>query len=184
MNIQGIAYLQYKAQLVHVFGEERWNRFFEMLKISNPCFIQDILATTQVPIEEFISFTYSMVKEYYYGDEKIIWRFGRQVAKYSLSEKGPFYAFIRNIREPEAFISKILHRLWSMYYDDGRAKNVLEGNIMHAYIVDLPRYYFYIEQSVMGFIEQALELTGVLVKETIKVKGSAKEIHYKFVLDL
>ncbi|KKM85049.1 hypothetical protein LCGC14_1293020 [marine sediment metagenome] len=184
MKTKGIAFLQYKAQLTHVFGEERWNDFFEMLKTSNPYFTQAILATTQVPVDEFISFIDAMVKEYYNGDEKIIWRFGRQVAKYSLSEKGPFYAFIRSKREPEAFISKILHRIWSMYYDEGRAKNELEGNIMHAYILDLPKYYRYIEYSVMGFIQQAIELIGVLVKETVKVKSSAREIHYKFVLEL
>ena len=36
----------------------------------------------------------------------------------------------------------------------------------------------------MGYIEKALEIIGVQVKETIKVKGTAKEMHYKFVLDL
>jgi len=61
---------------------------------------------------------------------------------------------------------------------------VLEGNIIHAYILDLPIYHAYFEYTTMSFNKKVSELFGIPVKETIKVKSSPKEIYYKFVLEL
>ena len=184
MKVKGLSFLPTKLQIIYEFGEERWDDFFEMFKASHPYFNQGIIATTEIPMEEYISFLDAMLKEFYNGDEKTYWRLGRLNAKFTLSEKGPFHAFVRSKRAPKDFISKILHRVWNMNYTGGSAKNEVEGNIMHAYIFDLPRYHIYFEYVVMGYIEKALEIIGVQVKETIKVKGTAKEMHYKFVLDL
>ncbi len=184
MNVKGLSFLPTRSQLIYEFGEERWNDFFESFKVSHPYFDQVILATTEIPMEKYISFIDAMLKEFYNGDEKIYWRLGRLSAKFTLSEKGPFHAFVRSKREPKEFLSKILHRLWDMNFTGGNAKNEVEGNILHAYIYDLPKYHIYFEYVVMGYIEKALEIIGAKVKEITKVKGTAKEIHYKFVLDL
>ncbi len=101
-----------------------------------------------------------------------------------MSEKGPFHVYLRRKREPKDFITKVIPRIWDNYYDEGSTKNILEGNIMHAYVLDLPFYHVYFEYVVMGYRQKALELMGIHVKETVKVKGTAKEIYYKFVLDL
>lgn len=184
MNVKGLAFQQFRSQLIYEFDEERWNNYFEILKESNPFFQQGVIATTNIPLEEYITFLDTMLKEFYKNDEKMYWILGKLSAIYTLSEKGPFHAYIRTKRDPESFISKILHRVWNMYYDEGSVKYQVKENIMHAYILDLPKYHIYFEYNNMGYAEKALGIIGVQVKETIKVKSSAKEIYYKFVLDL
>ncbi len=142
------------------------------------------MAITNIPTKEYLAFLDGMLKEFYNGDEKTYWRFGKQNAKYTLSEKGPFHAFFRRRREPTNFITNILHRVWAMNYDEGSVKYEIEGNITHAYVLDLPIYHIYFEYVVMGYAQKAIDLIGLTIKETIKVRSSAKEIHYKFVLDL
>ncbi|KKK45826.1 MAG: hypothetical protein Lokiarch_06440 [Candidatus Lokiarchaeum sp. GC14_75] len=41
----------------------------------------------------------------------------------------------------------------------------------------MPKYYLIFELSVMGFTQRVLELIGVEVIETIKVKSLAKETY-------
>ena len=55
---------------------------------------------------------------------------------------------------------------------------------MHAYVLDMPLLPIYFEYTNMGYVQKALEIIGVQVKEIIKIKSSVKEIYYKFVLDL
>ncbi|KKM93096.1 hypothetical protein LCGC14_1211870 [marine sediment metagenome] len=184
MNINGLPFLQFKSQLIYEFGEERLNDFFEALKDTNSFFEDAVLATTKIPLEDFLAFMDAMVKEFYNDDEKIFWKFGKQAAIVSLRESGPYYAFMRSKRTPESFFSSILHRVWTMTYDEGIAKNVVEGNFFHVYILNLPLYHVYLEYSTMGFVKKALELYGTTIKEIIKVKASAKEIYYKLILDL
>ncbi|KKN35726.1 hypothetical protein LCGC14_0780670 [marine sediment metagenome] len=184
MNIKGLSFIVTKKQVIYELGEGNWNEFFEEFKDSHPYFNQGILATTMIPVETYLVFQDAMLKELYNGDEKTYWRFGEEAAKTSLSENGPFHIYVKHKREPKDFITKVIPRIWKMYYDGGSTKNVLEGNIMHGYILDLPIYHVYFEYITMGYRQKALELMGIHVKETIKVKGTAKETYYKFVLDL
>ncbi len=184
MNVKGYPFIAITKQLKYEFDKEHWNDFFQRFKESHSYFDQGILPTTLIPVEEFTAFLDAMVKEFYNGDEKIYWRYGEEAAKASLGEKGPFHIYIKGKREPKYFVDNILARIWSNYYDGGRLKFVLEGNIIHAYILDLPIYHAYFEYTTMSFNKKVSELFGIPVKETIKVKSSTKEIYYKFILDL
>ncbi len=186
MNVKGLAYQSRRDQTISEYGEERWNDFFEKFKESNPFFNQIILPTSEIPIEEFIRFQEEIVKEFYNGDEKIYWKFGERSAETSLSEGGPLHIFVKKkgLSALENFTKKILPSIWPIYYDEGRTVTTLKGNIIHASILDLPLYHIYFEYVVMGYIQKGLELIGVPVKETIKVKSSANDSYYNFVLDL
>ncbi|KKM93094.1 hypothetical protein LCGC14_1211850 [marine sediment metagenome] len=184
MNVKGYPFIAITKQLIYEFDKEHWNDFFQSFKESHSYFNRGILPTTMIPVEEFIAFLDAMLKEFYNGDEKVFWRYGEAAAEASLSEKGPFHIYIKRKREPKDFVDNILARIWSNYYDEGRVKFVLEGNIIHAYILDLPIYHAYFEYTTMSFNKKVSELFGIPVKETIKVKSSAKETHYKLILDL
>ena len=54
---------------------------------------------------------------------------------------------------------------------------------MHARLLDLPIYHPYFELTTMGYVKKALEIIGVTVKESKKIKSSAKETYYQFFLD-
>ncbi len=184
MNVKGVAFLQIKDRIIYEFGEEGWNDFFEVFKASYPFFNQVILAITNIPVEEFIAFLDVMVKEFYNGDEEVYRILGKLAAKFTLKEGGLFHIYIKRKREPKDFITKILYRVWSMFYDEGSVKYEVDGNITHLYILDMPIYHVFFEYVTTGFAQKALELIGVSIKDVTKVKGSAKETHYKFVLDL
>ncbi len=184
MNVKGVAFQGRKEQIISEFGEERWNDFIQRFEESHPLFKEGILATTSIPVEEFIAFQDEVINEFYNGDFKMTWKLGEKSAENSLSENGPFHIFLKHKRKPQDFLSNVLPRIWKMYYDEGRSKYVFDGNIMHAYILDLPKYYAYFEYVVMGFTQKFLELIEVPIKEITKIKGSAEEIHYRFLLDL
>ncbi len=184
MNVKGFTVLGAKKGIIYRFGEERWNDFFERFKESNPEFPDSILPTSKIPAESYLALEDALIKEFYKSDTKKFWRSGEIGAKVMLKEGGPFHVYVKHKRNPKDFIANVLPRVWKMYYDEGSAKYELEGNIAHFYILDLPIYHIFFEYSTMGWIKKALEITGVSVKEIIKVKGTAKEIYYKFVLDL
>ena len=184
MNVKGYPFIAITKQLIYDFNKELWNDFFQKFKVSNPYFNQLILPTTLIPVEKFIVFLDAMLKEFYNGDEKTYWRYGEEAAKTSLSEKGPFHIYVKHKKEPKDFIIKVIPRFWNNYYDGGSTSNMLEGNIMHAYMLDLPVCHPYFEYTTMGYRQKALELMGIHVKETIKVRSTPKETYYKFVLDL
>ncbi len=62
MNVKGLAFQQFRSQLIYEFDEERWNNYFEILKESNPFFQQGVIATTNIPLEEYITFLDTMLK--------------------------------------------------------------------------------------------------------------------------
>ncbi len=184
MNVKGVAYIARKEEIISEFGEERWNDFNKRFEESHPIFEGGILATKWIPVEEFLAFIDEVIKEFYNGDYKMTWKLGEKSAEAGLTENGPFHVFLRSKREPKDFLSNVLPRIWNMYYDEGSVKYEFEGNIMHAYVLDMPLYHIYFEYTNMGYVEKALEITGFQVKEIIKVKSTLKEIYYKFVLDL
>ncbi|MFX1297774.1 MAG: hypothetical protein ACFFD2_23375 [Promethearchaeota archaeon] len=184
MNVKGLAFKQIKNQISIEFGKDRWDNFFQMFRKLNPKFRSTILMTTPIPIESFMAFTESVIKEFYKGDEKIYWRMGLNAAKTSLNKTGPLNIYLQHKKKLEFFVANILPRIWNNYFDEGYEKFLLEGNILHAHILDLPKYYVYLEYIVMGYIQKALEILGVPVNKTVKVKATAKEIYYKFILDL
>ncbi|MFX1295614.1 MAG: hypothetical protein ACFFD2_12285 [Promethearchaeota archaeon] len=184
MNVKGIAFLTGKKSIILRYGEERWNNFFKLFKESHPEFPDLILPTTKIPIKPYIKLQDAMVKEFNKGNKKVYWKYGEKAAKLTMTKDGPFSIFLKKKRTPEAFITYFLPRMWNLFFDEGLIKYKLEGNTIDLYILDLPKYYIYLEYINMGFIQKALELSGISVNKTIKITSSAKKIHYKFVLDL
>ena len=184
MNIKAIAFIARKEQIISKFGEDRWNTFHDRLIKSHPNFKDYVLPTSQIPVEEFMAIQSMMVNEFYNGDETIYWKFGKESARISMSEGGVFHVYMKRKTDPVFFITKILPRVWDLYYDEGSIKNVVEGNVIHSYILDLPKHYLFFELSVMGYAQCAFELLGIEVIETIKVKSSAKETYYKYITNL
>ncbi len=143
-----------------------------------------VLSANLMPTEIYISFVEELIKEYYDGNQRVYWVFGRNAAKTTLGEKGLLNVYIRRKRSPKDFISSILARIWTNYFDEGRESFELEGNVVHARVLDLPNYHPIYEFTIMGYTENALEIVGINVKEIKKIKSSAKEIYYQFVVDL
>ncbi len=184
MNVKGFTFTATEDGITSRFGEERWKDFYQRFKASHPKFPNSILPTSQIPADLYLALQDAVVSEFHNGDEKIFWKFGERAARNTLSEKGPFHIYVKRKREPKDFITNVLGRIWNMFYDEGSVKYEVEGNIAHLYILDMPLYHLYFEYSTVGYVVKALEIMEVSVKETIKVKGSAKETHYKLILDL
>ncbi|MFX1571518.1 MAG: hypothetical protein ACFFB0_02135 [Promethearchaeota archaeon] len=176
--------MQVRDAHISVFGEERWNNFFQRFNKHYTTFPNDPLSSTRIPIDIYLSFIDELTQEFYNGNQRIYWGFGEQGAQTALSEDGHLNIFVRVKRSPENFIKYVLARIWTNYFDMGREEFKLEGNILHARILDLPKYHPYFELTTMGYIKKALELIGLTVEKTTKIKSSAKEIYYQFILNL
>ncbi|MFX1280386.1 MAG: hypothetical protein ACFFA3_13340 [Promethearchaeota archaeon] len=183
MNTKGMSFIHIKEAHMSLFGQERWNNFFQEFKMQCPEFPNDPLVTTQIPVDIFLLFIDELTKEYYNGNQRVYWGFGESAAQTSLSEDGYFNIFVKNTQNPKSFIKFVLARIWHNYFDMGREEFELEGNLLHARLLDLPRYHPYIELTTMGYVKKALEIVGVKVKETKKIKSSAKETYYQFLLE-
>ncbi|MFX1389951.1 MAG: hypothetical protein ACFE9Z_07820 [Promethearchaeota archaeon] len=183
MNIKGIAFKHIKDAHISAFGEERWNSFFQRFKKDYTEFPNVIIGVSQIPIDLYLPLVDDVIKEFYNGNHKVLWGFGEYAAQISLSDQGYFNVYIKE-KTPENFINNFLAHIWTQYYDEGMEEFEIEGNILHARIFNLPKYHPHFELITMGYIKKALELIGVNVKETTKIKSSAEEIYYQFTLDL
>lgn len=183
MNVKGISFIHVRQAHISLFGKERWTKFFQEFKNQNNEFPVDPLVTTPIPIDIYLSFIDELTKEYYNGNQRVYWGFGESAAQTSLSEEGFLNIFVRNKKNPKSFINFVLARIWNNYFDMGREEFEIEGNLLHARLLDLPRYHPYFELTTMGYVKKALEIVGIKVKEARKIKSSAKETYYQFVLD-
>ncbi|MFX0028396.1 MAG: hypothetical protein ACFE8B_04260 [Candidatus Hermodarchaeota archaeon] len=183
MNTKGMAFIDIRNAHISLFGEERWNKFFQEFKNRYNQFPNSPLVTTPIHIDLFLPFIDELTKEYYNGNQRVYWGFGETAAQTSLSEGGHLNVFIRSKKNPRSFINYALARIWQNYFDMGREEFELEGDLLHARLLDLPRYHPYIEFTTMGYIKKTLEIVGVEVKEIKKIKSSAKETYYQFLLE-
>ncbi|MFX1389952.1 MAG: hypothetical protein ACFE9Z_07825 [Promethearchaeota archaeon] len=183
MNVKGIAFIHAKEAHEEGLGKEQWDKFFQKFKKDYPGFPDDVLASSNIPIDLYLSFMTELIKEFYNGDERVYWRFGSGAARSSLAEGGYFDVFTKHQKSPEKFIKFVLARIWNSYFDMGRQEFLLEGNILHARLLDLPKYHPYFELVSMGYIKGALDVIGIKAKDIKKIKSSAKETYYQYTLD-
>jgi hypothetical protein len=73
-------------------------------------------------------------------------------------------------------------KLWTTYYDGGKLTAVLDKNIVHLKITDIPIKHIYFEYMVMGYFKQALKIFGKKTTEKIvrSLANGDDDIYYKF----
>ena len=183
MNVKGIVYLTGKTNLIEAFGEERWNSFIPKLTAKDKFFSNVIMSVTPIPVEKFILYLDEMIKEYFNNDMMQYVTIGKAAAKFALSPEGPYKSYLLT-KDTKQFIESVLPKLWSTYFDEGKATALFENNIVHLKITGLQIKHYYFEQLLMGYFQKAIKIFGkkTVAKQVRSLASGGNDIYFQFEL--
>jgi hypothetical protein len=179
MNMKGTAFLARKKMIIEKFGQPAWDAFLRGIAAEAPAFAAPVIASTTVPIEQFLVFQEALVNTFFKGNTRAYWDMGAASAQWSLTE-GPYRAVLdrRDFKE----LVTTLPGLWSNYYDEGKLAATLEDGIVHVRFTEIPVWHVSFELMVMGYFQRAFELFSKRKVAVKRVSGGAPgvEVHYMF----
>ena len=183
MNVKGIIYLTGKTAIIKVFGEEQWNSFIPKLAAKDKFFSNTIWAITPVPMDKFIIFLDELVKEFFDNDMMQYVTFGKLAAQFALSSEGP-YKFYLLTKDTKQFVESVLPKLWSTYFDEGKAITKFENNVVHIKITGIKVKYYYFELCLMGFFQQSIKVFGKksIAKQVRGISSGDEDIYFQYAL--
>ena len=183
MNVKGIIYLTGKTAIIKVFGEEPWNSFIPKLAAKDKFFSNVIMPITRVPLDKFILFLDELVKEFFNNDMMQYVTFGKVAAQFALSEEGMYKSYLLT-KDTKQFIESVLPKLWSTYFDEGKATALFENNIVHLKITGLQIKHYYFEQLLMGYFQKAIKIFGkkTVAKQVRSLASGGNDIYFQFEL--
>jgi hypothetical protein len=183
MNVKGIIYLTGKTAIIKVFGEEPWNSFIPKLAAKDKFFSNTIWAITPVPMDKFILFLDELVREFFNNDMMNYVTFGKLAAQFALSSEGPYKSYLLT-KDTKQFVESVLPKLWSTYFDEGKATALFENNIVHFKITGLKIKHYYFEQLLMGYFQKAIKIFGkkTVVKQVRSISSGDDDIYFQFAL--
>ncbi len=185
MQVKGTAFLARKATLEKELGAERIDSYFRSFLSKKAGFPSPVLATSLIPIEDFLELNDAIVRDFYDGDPLSYWRFGRGSAEWALTE-GPY----RRIREQKSLdeFAASAASLYRNYFTQGAARSVRHADgAIDLYIEGVPPrfHHVYFEYAIVGYFERGLELvSGKPVKHTrisgFSAGGDHVQYRYRF----
>jgi hypothetical protein len=183
MNIKGIIYLTGKTTIIEAFGEERWNSFIPKLAAKDKFFSNTIWAITPIPMDKFILFTDEMVKEFFDNDMMQYVTFGKVAAQFALSSEGPYKSYLLT-KDIKQFVASVIPKLWSTYFDEGKATTLLDNNVIHLKITEFQIKHYYFEKLLMGYFQKAIKLFGkkTVAKQVRGISSGDDDIYFQFAL--
>jgi len=183
MNVKGIIYLTGKTAIIAIFGEERWNSFVPKLAAKEKFFSNTIWAITPVPMDKFIIYLDELVKEFFDNDMMQYVTFGKLAAQYALSSEGPYKSYLLT-KDIKLFVESVLPKLWSTYFDEGKATTKFENNIVHFKITGLKIKHYYFEQLLMGYFQKAIKIFGkkTVAKKVRSLASGDADIYFQYTL--
>ena len=183
MNVKGIVYLTGKTNLIEAFGEERWNSFIPKLTAKDKFFSNVIMSVTPIPVEKFILYLDEMIKEYFNNDMMQYVTFGKLAAQFALSPEGPYKSYLLT-KDTKQFVESVLPKLWSTYFDEGKATTLFENNIVHFKITGLQIKHSYFEKLLMGYFQKAIKIFGkkTVAKQVRSISSGDDDIYFQYTL--
>ena len=183
MNVKGIVYLTGKTNLIEAFGEERWNSFIPKLTAKDKFFSNVIMSVTPIPVEKFILYLDEMIKEYFNNDMMQYVTIGKAAAKFALSPEGPYKSYLLT-KDTKQFVESVLPKLWSTYFDEGKATTLFENKIVHFKITGLKIKHYYFEQLLIGYFQKAIKIFGkkTVAKQVRSISSGDDDIYFQFGL--
>ncbi|MGD0280430.1 MAG: hypothetical protein ABSC11_14160 [Smithella sp.] len=183
MNVKGIIYLTGKNTIIAAFGEERWNSFVPKLAAKDKFFSNTIWAITSIPMDNFILYLDELVKEFFDNDKMQYVTFGKVAAQFALSPEGPYKSYLLT-KDTKQFAEFVLPKLWSTYFDEGKAIAKFENKIVHLKITGLQIKHSYFEKLLMGYFQKALKIFGkkTVAKQVRSLASGDDDIYFQYEL--
>jgi hypothetical protein len=183
MNVKGTFYVVTKTAMTAGFGEERWNSFMTKLAEKDNYFSKMIMAITLIPVEKLIIIFDEMCKEFFNSDYNQYMMFGKVGAKYALSPEGTYKSYMLT-KDIKQFVESSMPKIWSIYFDEGKATTLFENNVVHLKITGLQIKNLYFEHLVMGYFQQALKIFGkkTVAKRVRSISSGDDDIYFQYEL--
>lgn len=158
MKVKGVALLSRKSIITKQFGERAWEELWRDVAARYPYFRQPVLATSAVPIQEFLGLHDELVRRFYKDVKQAYTLLGEQSARWAVTE-GPYKSFVAD-RDFAGF-AQFFPRTWNTYFVDTTSSattHVRDDNVIEFKAVDLPFWHPYLEYFIVGYFKGALEL--------------------------
>jgi len=179
MEIKGTAFLSKRNQIVRMHGQARWDAFLEGLRRKQPFFVENVLATTLIPVDAFLAFMDEVLAQFFTGDERAYWEIGARSADWALTE-GPYQLFLAD-RDIGRFLAG-MEQLWSVHFTASRLQLSFDGRCVEAQASGLPIWHGYFEYMVMGYLQRAFELAGWRTTAERLTPPRTRDFRYRFTL--
>jgi hypothetical protein len=87
-------------------------------------------------------------------------------------------------KDIKQFVEVVLPKLWSTYFDEGKATALFENNIVHLKITGLQIKHYYFEQLLMGYFQKAIKIFGkkTVAKQVRSLASGGNDIYFQFEL--
>jgi len=158
MKVKGTAFLARKSMLEAELGEARVEAILKGFRADHPDFPSPVLATSTIPIADFLELNDRIVREVYDGDEMSYWRFGEASATWALVD-GP-YRRLREQKSLDEFVGSA-PLLYRNYFTEGRAHATrMDDGSDELVIEGIPpeHQHVYFEYAIVGYFAKGLGL--------------------------
>lgn len=180
MKIKGSALLARKEIVMRRFGAEAWAQLVADMAATYPYFRAPLVASSLVPVREFLAFHDQMVARFFSGEGNVYFRLGEESAKWALT-KGPYRRFLarKDVGEFVESIPNLSSAYWESPATTYRAS--LAGKVVTLEVTGLPEWHPYFEDLVVGYIKSALELVTTAPVHAERVRGGGgTDYEYRF----
>ena len=183
MTIKGTAYLARRQLLEGTIGSAKLDALLAEVARSHPVFSGPILASTRIPMSQWIALSDAIIDRFYGGDaEAGYWRIGQESADFALA--GPYRNLVRD-RDLGAFAQAVA-TAWKTYYSHGYAEGTWEGDVFRYRIEDVPVQHICLEFTACAWVERGLQTLNTSVVERRTIASYARgdtRVEYIFRCD-
>jgi hypothetical protein len=167
MTVKGTAFLARMRTLASKASPAEIEALIKQVAQEHGVFSQPVLASTLIPVVQWIAFNDAAIERFYAGVVRTYWRFGEESAEFALS--GPYKNLVQD-RDVEAY-AQAVSTAWKVYYSRGRAEGVWQGDVFRYSIEDVPVHHVYFEYTACGWVKRGLELIGAQVLRSRAVQA-------------
>jgi len=173
MEVKGTAFLARKAMLIGEIGQERFDALMRRFRATHGPLLENVLATSVLPLRPFLDWNELIVREVYRGDVQSYFRIGQKSAEWGLTQ-GPYKHLVAT-KSYEQF-AQSGRVIYASYFTKGRAESGLRGNVVEMRLMDIPRefHHAYLEYAIAGYFQRGLELVAGGPVDMKPVRGFTK----------
>lgn len=179
MDVKGTAFIARKSHVSREHGAEAFDAVLATVATKYPVFREPILATTRIPVQQFIELNDAIVARLYGGDERSYFRFGEASATWGLT-LGPYKGMVDG-RDVRAFVSTV-PTIYRSYFNDGQAvAKVLDDESAEIRISGIQPPHLYFEYAITGYFARGIELVTGRKVEVRALRGFSRgdaDVHY------
>jgi hypothetical protein len=183
MDVKGTAFLARRTFVARDHGPDAFDRVLADVAKTHPILAEPVVATTRIPVLDFIALNDAIVERLYKGDPQSYFRFGEESAVWGLTV-GPYKGLVaeKSVRGLVASVPTI----YKSYFNEGECTAKLtDEDHAELRIQKLEHRHVYFEFAISGYFARGLELVSDRLVTMNKLRGFSlgdRDVHYEMLL--